>query len=128
MSEKSLPPLPVLTKWFGDGEYDFKLPIGMLSAIQTKTGQTIGVIYKNALIKNNDPVALIEVVRHGLMGGGMAGKDAGTLISSYAVHIGGTALEELVEQILENYMRGYVPETGGADTEGKPMTTEAGST
>lgn len=125
MTERSLPPLPAVTEWFGDKEYDFILPADMIFAVQGKCNRPIGLIYQSALLLEGNFFEHLEVIRHGLMGAGMAPSAAGKLVDTYAIREGGTRCEAIAINIIQNFLRGYTPKDGGGESGGKktqPMT------
>ena len=57
---------------FGDGEYLFRLPYKMLAELQHRCEAPFGTIYKRVLAGDYEARDLVETVRFGLIGGGMA--------------------------------------------------------
>ena len=129
MTEHSLPPLPAITEWFGDGEHDFILPADMIFAVQAKCtlqagfNRPIGLIYQSAVLLEGKFFEHIEVIRHGLIGAGMTPKNAGQLVETYAIREGGERCEALTINIIKNFMKGFMPKDGGGESNGKKTQT-----
>lgn len=128
MADQALQPLPTITEWFGNGDYDFFLPLGMLSAIQTTCKRSIGHIYQGAMLLEGNVDEHIEVIRHGLIGGGMPPKEAGHLIDTYALYEGGDRLQAIAVNVLANFMRSHPTDGGGESVEKKSEQTTDGLT
>jgi hypothetical protein len=72
------------TGFFGDGDHVFALTDPMLIEIERLTGQGIGAIYQRAVAMAFSASDLVEIIRLGLIGGGMAPQQAMTLTDTYA--------------------------------------------
>lgn len=75
-------------QFFGDAEYDFHLPPDLVIELERKTGFGIGAIFRRFLASDFGFSDLTEVLRLGLIGGGMDAKEAATLVSTYAERMG----------------------------------------
>jgi hypothetical protein len=72
-------------KFFGEGYYDFSLPIKQIERLQELTGVGPMPLY-NRIRGNEWKVSdLIETIRLGLIGGGMAPQEAFQLVSTYVI-------------------------------------------
>lgn len=113
--DRQYPPLDC-TLFFGDGEYNFKLTIQGLSALQSKAQSGIGQIYARVLAGAYYDHDLIETVRHGLIGGGMNPKGANDLIRDYGEQMPLDEWHRLASDILSAAMHGYKSEEDGGTT------------
>ena len=118
---RQYPPLDVRL-FFGDGEYDFKLTISAISALQVKCQSGIGQIYTRVISGQFYSQDLLETVRHGLIGGGMAPKPAHDLIESYSDVVPLEDWQDIATSILAAATHGYKPDNdgGGEETGKKP--------
>ena len=118
---RQYPPLDVRL-FFGDGDYDFKLTISAISALQVKCQSGIGQIYTRVISGQFYSQDLLETVRHGLIGGGMAPKPAHDLIESYSDVVPLEDWQNIAISVLAAATHGYKPdgEMGGEETGKKP--------
>lgn len=72
------------TAYFGDSEKTFTLTSEMISELQRKTGVGIGALYARFMRQDFHFADMVEIIRTGLIGGGMSPVDAQTLIDTYA--------------------------------------------
>ena len=120
MSEdRQYPPLEIRL-FFGDGEYDFKLTIQAISALQVKCQSGIGQIYTRVISGQFYSQDLLETVRHGLIGGGMAPKPAHDLIEAYSDVVPLEDWQDIATSILAAATHGYKSDEGGEETRKKP--------
>jgi Phage tail tube protein, GTA-gp10 len=56
---------------FGDGEYTFRLPFAACAEIERKADATISQVYSQLMLGEPSAVAVVEVIRQGLIGGKM---------------------------------------------------------
>lgn len=70
--------------YFGDGEYDFALSFDIIQELQRKTGLGIGALYQRVTASLFYVSDIVEVIRCGLIGGGMAPGTAQQLVDAYA--------------------------------------------
>lgn len=68
---------------FGDGSYLFRLPLKQIAEVQSKRNAPIGEIYRRVLTSEYYAEDLVEICRHGLIGGGATGIRASELIDRY---------------------------------------------
>ena len=113
--ERQYPPLERIL-FFGDGNYNFKLTIQGLSALQSKAQSGIGQIYARVLAGAYYDHDLIETVRHGLIGGGASPKEASDLIRDYGEKMPLDEWHRLASDILSMAMHGYQSEEDGGTT------------
>ena len=118
---RQYPPLEIRL-FFGDGDYDFKLTISAISALQVKCQSGIGQIYTRVISGQFYSQDLLETVRHGLIGGGMAPKPAHDLIESYSDVVPLEDWQDIATSILAAATHGYKPDNdgGGEETGKKP--------
>ena len=116
---RQYPPLDVRL-FFGDGEYDFKLTISAISALQVKCQSGIGQIYTRVISGQFYSQDLLETVRHGLIGGGMAPKPAHDLIESYSDVVPLEDSQDIATAVLAAATHGYKSDEGGEETGKKP--------
>ena len=109
-------PSLVQVLFFGDGEYNFKLTIQGLSALQSKVQSGVGQIYARVLAGAYYDHDLIETVRHGLIGGGLSPKEASDLIRDYGEQMPLDDWHRLASEILSTAMHGYQSEEDGGTT------------
>lgn len=72
-----------ITAEWGDGEYPFRLGIGELREIERKTSAGILELYDKIVNRKWRLDDLREVIRNGLIGGGMQPKEANALVKRY---------------------------------------------
>lgn len=72
--------------FFGDGEHAFALTDPMVIELERLTGAGIGEIYARAIGLRFHAADLAQILRLGLIGGGMAPEQAHRLIATYAVN------------------------------------------
>lgn len=72
------------TAYFGDGTYAFTLTDTVIEELQHKTGVGIGALYLRLSTSKFRDADTVEVIRLGLIGGGMAPQDAQRLVETYA--------------------------------------------
>jgi len=72
------------TAYFGDGEKTFTLTSEMITELQRKTGVGIGALYARFMRQDFHFGDMVEIIRTGLIGGGMSPVDAQTLVDTYA--------------------------------------------
>jgi hypothetical protein len=70
--------------FFGDADHTFTLTDPMIVELERLTGQGIGTIYQRAVALAFSASDLVEVIRLGLIGGGMAPQNAMQLTDTYA--------------------------------------------
>lgn len=70
--------------YFGDGEHVFELTPPMIAELERQTGVGIGILASRVPAMLFSFVDLIEVIRLGLIGGGMAPVDAQRMVDTYA--------------------------------------------
>ncbi|WP_027556243.1 gene transfer agent family protein [Bradyrhizobium sp. Cp5.3] len=100
----------VLTAFFGDQEYTFKLTPALIRELETKCGP-IGAISNRVFSRNFAQVDINETIRVALVGGGTAPKRATELIAAYAEGRPVIETYELAAKILERTMFGNPHET-----------------
>lgn len=71
------------TAFFGDGEKTFALPFPLIEELQRKTGVGIGVLFQRVRALAFNAADLSEVIRLGLIGGGMKPEEALTMVQTY---------------------------------------------
>lgn len=70
--------------FFGDGEKTFALTPETILELERKTGIGIGALYGRFLHMQVHFADIIEIIRLGLIGGGMSPAEAQTLVDTYA--------------------------------------------
>lgn len=70
--------------FFGDKEHDFLLTPELIVELERKTGTAIAVLYARVLRAQFHFNDLIEIIRLGLIGGGIAPSEAQSLVDTYA--------------------------------------------
>lgn len=116
---RQYPPLECI-QFFGDGEHPFRLNLKGIVALQTKAQAGIGAIYARVLSGVYYEHDLIETVRHGLIGGGMAPKEANDLIKAYGDIMPLEDWHNLAANVLTVAMHGYNSD-GGEEAGKKSM-------
>jgi hypothetical protein len=72
--------------FFGDGEKTFAFPTrDLIEELQRKTGQPIGAIFRRFRTSDYALSDVFEVLRLGLVGGGMSPVEADKLVNVYGV-------------------------------------------
>ena len=118
IEQRQYPPIQVRL-FFGDGEYDFKLTLQGIAAIQAKTKAGIGQIYVRVVSGAYYSDDLVETVRHGLIGGGMSPKAANDLITHYGDAMPLDEWQEVAAEVLTAAVHGYSSEGDGEAAEKK---------
>lgn len=72
-----------ITRFFGDGEHTFQLTGKLIVEFETKAGAGIGAIFARLGARAFRHSDIIETIRLGLIGGGMAPLDAARLVTTY---------------------------------------------
>ncbi|MDQ0421104.1 acyl CoA:acetate/3-ketoacid CoA transferase [Peteryoungia aggregata LMG 23059] len=72
------------TAYFGDGEKTFALTTEMVLELERKTGVGIAALYARFMRQEFHFADMIEIVRTGLIGGGISPTEAQTLVDTYA--------------------------------------------
>jgi hypothetical protein len=70
--------------FFGDGVHAFTLTDDMIEELERITGHGIGAIYLRIVAGQFAVSEVAEIIRLGLIGGGMAPQNAAQLVSTYA--------------------------------------------
>jgi hypothetical protein len=70
--------------YFGDGEHVFELTPPMIEELERKTGVGVGIVVNRVSAMLFSFADLIEIIRLGLIGGGMAPVDAQRMVDTYA--------------------------------------------
>ena len=109
--DRQYPPLEC-TLFFGDGDYPFRLNLKGIASLQTKVQACIGAIYARVLSGVYYEHDLIETVRHGLIGGGMAPKEANDLIKAYGDIMPLEDWHNLAANVLTVAVHGYNADGG----------------
>lgn len=71
------------TAFFGDGEQTFALPFPLIEELQRKTGVGIGALFQRVRSLAFNVADLSEIIRLGLIGGGMKPEEALTMVQTY---------------------------------------------
>lgn len=72
--------------FFGDGEKLFAFPTReLIEELERKTGHGVGALFRRFRTSDYSLSDVLQVVRLGLVGGGMAPADADRLVSVYGV-------------------------------------------
>jgi hypothetical protein len=79
------------TAFFGDGEHQFTLTPELIEELERSTGAGIGTLSRRIASRDFRHKDIVEVVRLGLIGGGMTPQRAAELVSTY------TAVTPLLE-------------------------------
>lgn len=87
------------TAFFGDGEYQFKLPFSLLKELEGKTGIAAPALFVRVFNRACAITDLHELIRFALIGGGTAPKRAAELIEAYAVDRPLAEIQPLAERI-----------------------------
>ena len=72
------------TAFFGEGDHAFTLTDSMILELERVTGQGIGALYQRAVAMQFAASDLVEIIRLGLIGAGMAPQQAMQLTATYA--------------------------------------------
>lgn len=73
-----------LFAYFGDGEKSFSLTPEMIIELERKTNSAIGAIYSRFMHAQFHFIDIVEIIRLGLIGGGISPTEAETLVEAYA--------------------------------------------
>lgn len=110
-----------ITQFYGEKDQCFKLDLGGIRALQSKLNNNgFGVIMKRVATQEWTVDDIYEVIRFGLVGGGMALQDADTLLKNYfelhSLQYNQTLAAEIVTKVFFE---------GEKDPVGKPQKTKA---
>lgn len=72
-----------VTKFFGDGEHEFQLTGPLIVELEAKAGAGIGTIFARLGASAFRHADILETIRLGLIGGGMAPAEAARLLATY---------------------------------------------
>lgn len=75
-----------ITKFFGDADHAFALTDDMILELERLTNTGIGALYLRAVNMGFSLSDLTEIIRLGLIGGGMTPEQAKTLTTTYATN------------------------------------------
>ena len=100
--------LPVHRQFFGDAEYDFRLSPDLILELERKTGAGIGGLSRRFFAGDFSLTELTEVLRLGLIGGGIDPADAAMLVTAYSGRMPITALYGAALPVVETLMFGTV--------------------
>ncbi|WP_242217253.1 gene transfer agent family protein [Shinella zoogloeoides] len=97
-----------IRQFFGDAEYAFHLPPELVIELERKTAHGIGGLFRRFLASDFGFSDLTEVLRLGLVGGGMDPKEASALVATYAAILPVTRLYLTAMPVLDALMSGTV--------------------
>lgn len=98
---------PVM-QFFGDQEHRFHLSPDMVMELERRTGSGIGAIYRRFIAADFGFADLVEVIRLGLIGGGMEPKEAASLVTTYAERVAVAGLYAIALPVIDALMSGAV--------------------
>jgi hypothetical protein len=90
------------TAFFGDAEYQFKLPRALVIELEQKTGVAISALCFRVFDRQFAQADIHETIRLSLIGGGLNPERAAALIASYAVDRPFSETYPIAVAILEN--------------------------
>ena len=103
--------------FFGDGPHAFALTDPMLTELERLTGMGIGALYQRTVAMQFHAAHLTEIIRLGLIGGGMAPEQAQRLTATYATNRPFDEIVPLALDILDARWSGTTaPNTDAART------------
>ena len=70
---------------FADGQFLFRLPMEWMKELEEKCGAGFGVILQRILYQQHSATEIYEIVRCGLIGGGMPATEAKTKCDRYII-------------------------------------------
>ena len=100
--------LPVHRQFFGDAEYDFRLTPDLVLELERKTASGIGGLSRRFYAMDFRLIELTEVIRLGLIGGGMDPEEADALVTAYTPRMSMTDLYGKALPIIDVLMFGKV--------------------
>lgn len=106
---------------FGDGDHRFKLNLKLLAELQEKCGAGIGAIFSRLMLRSERIEDCVEIVRLGLIGGGMEPMRAKKMVDLYLEMMPHDARAQLARAIAGACMFGYAAPT---KSKKKARTTE----
>ncbi|MBB5723210.1 hypothetical protein FHS72_002847 [Loktanella ponticola] len=74
------------TGFFGDGEHSFALTDGMITELERLSEVGIGTLYTRAIGMQFSVADIVQTIRLGLIGSGMAPQQAMQLVETYAAN------------------------------------------
>jgi hypothetical protein len=93
-------------QFFGDAVHAFHLTGDLIVELERRVGCGVGNIFRRFLGVDFGYAELTEVLRLGLIGGGMDAKDAATLVNLYANRLSILELYNIALPVLEALMNG----------------------
>lgn len=93
-------------QFFGDAEYDFRLTPDLVLELERKTASGIGGLSRRFYASDFRFSELTEVIRLGLIGGGMDSEEADALVKTYAARMSVTELYGKALPIIDVLMFG----------------------
>lgn len=98
--------LPVHRQFFGDAEYDFRITPDLVPELERKTASGIGGLSRRFYASDFRFIELTEVIRLGLIGGGMDSEEADALVKAYTPRMSVTDLYGKALPIIDVLMFG----------------------
>ena len=98
--------LPSHRTFFGDGDHDFRLEPDLIVELERVTGAGIGGLSRRFFVGDFSFTELTQVLRLGLIGGGMKPEEAHSLVTTYAARMSVTELYAVALPVIENVMFG----------------------
>lgn len=100
--------LPVHRQFFGDAECNFRLTPDLVLELERKTASGIGALSRRFYAMDFRLIELTEVIRLGLIGGGMDPEEADALVKAYTPRMSMTDLYGKALPIIDILMFGKV--------------------
>jgi hypothetical protein len=98
--------------FFGDGEYTFRLTPALLTELESRRG-AIALVSARVWNKQFAHADITEILRFGLIGGGLNPKRATELIAAYAADRPFSETQPIAAKVLERLWCGNPDETKG---------------
>lgn len=102
------------TAFFGDGQHSFALTDPMIAELERLTGIGIGALYLRLVAAQFHVSDLVEIIRLGLIGGGLAPDAAMRLTDTYARNRPMAETFPLAHDILDTRWNGTAPQEATA--------------
>ncbi|MBX5149564.1 gene transfer agent family protein [Rhizobium lentis] len=94
------------TQFFGEADHSFHLEPSLVLELERRLGSGIGAIYRRFISADFGFADLTQVIRLGLIGGGMEPKNAAELVEVYGARMSVSELYMVALPVMEALMTG----------------------
>lgn len=105
-----------IARFFGDASYSFRLTAPLIIELERLTNRGIGAIYRRMLALECGHQEIVEIIRLGLIGGGLEPATAAALCAAYAAPAPIARVYQIALDILDAAWNGAAEETNNEQT------------